>query len=82
VPDASLEEAALACLAECTFWPNVAEVLKRCTHTKRGLSIEEAESAILAQHPEWADPLERSRAQLELNRRRAAFDRPQVALLE
>jgi len=83
VPDASLEAAALACLAECTFWPTVAEVMKRCAHGNRGMTVQEAEAAILEQHPEWADPLERSRAWLRAkNRERGARREQAPALLD
>lgn len=46
VADGVLEAAALQCLQECTFWPTVAEVRKRCVKT--GWTMEQAEAQLEA----------------------------------
>lgn len=77
VDDATLERAAIECLKSCTFWPTVAELRSKC-EIRRGLSVKEAEAAVLAEHPEWADPLTASRAWLDAKRREREWRRAQV----
>lgn len=81
VADATLERAAVECLRECTFWPTVAEVRSKCEQ-KRGMTVQEAEAAILAEHPEWVTPqgIEAHRRELERRRRAriAAEKRPML----
>jgi hypothetical protein len=79
VPDATLERAAIECLRGCTFWPTVAEVRAHCEIPVHGVSIAEAESAILAAHSEYADALTLSRAWLDLERRRRAWFEQEAA---
>ena len=82
VPDAILERAAIDCLKSCTFWPTVAEVHKMLAAHNRGMTVQEAEGAILEQHPEWADPLERSRAWLAAKKREREARREQAPALQ
>ena len=64
------------------YLPTVAEVHKMLAAHNRGMTIEEAEAAILEQRPEWADPLERSRAWLALKNREREARREQSPALQ